>query len=81
VLVTDLGLLAKQSTDGSRDVFVQSIVSGEPVAGVTVDVVAKNGSTLFSQTTDAAGACTSTSSTAWCANARPCCCWHARPAT
>ena len=55
VLVTDLGLLAKQSTDGSRDVFVQSILSGEPVAGVTVDVVAKNGSTLFSQTTDAAG--------------------------
>jgi uncharacterized protein YfaS (alpha-2-macroglobulin family) len=55
VLVTDLGLLAKQSTDGSRDVFVQSTVSGEPVAGVTVDVVAKNGSTVFSQTTDAAG--------------------------
>ena len=55
VLVTDLGLLVKQSTDGSRDVFVQSIYSGEPVAGVTVDVIAKNGSTLFSQTTDAAG--------------------------
>lgn len=55
MLVTDLGLLAKQSTDGSRDVFVQSIATGEPVAGVTVDVVAKNGSTLFSQITDAAG--------------------------
>lgn len=55
VLVTDLGLLAKQSTDGSRDVFVQSIFSGDPVAGVTVDVVAKNGSTLYTQTTDIAG--------------------------
>jgi alpha-2-macroglobulin len=55
VLVTDLGLLVKQATDGSRDVYVQSIFSGEPVAGVTVDVIAKNGSTLFSQTTDAAG--------------------------
>jgi uncharacterized protein YfaS (alpha-2-macroglobulin family) len=55
VLVTDLGLLVKQSTDGSRDVFVQSIFSGEPLAGVTVDVVAKNGSTLFTQSTDAAG--------------------------
>ena len=55
VLVTDLGLLIKQSTDGSRDVYVQSIFSGEPVAGVTVDVIAKNGSTVFSQTTDAAG--------------------------
>ncbi|MEP7296284.1 MAG: alpha-2-macroglobulin [Burkholderiales bacterium] len=55
VLVTDLGLLVKQSTDGSRDVFVQSIFSGEPVAGVSVDVVAKNGSTIFSQATDAGG--------------------------
>jgi alpha-2-macroglobulin len=55
VLVTDLGLLVKQSTDGSRDVFVQSIFSGEPVAGVAVDVIAKNGSTVFSQTTGAAG--------------------------
>lgn len=35
--------------------FVQSIASGEPVAGVTVDVMAKNGSTLFSQTTDGGG--------------------------
>jgi hypothetical protein len=55
VLVTDLGLLIKQSTDGSRDVYVQSIFSGEPVSGATVDVVAKNGSTVFSQTTDSVG--------------------------
>ena len=55
VLVTDLGLLVKQSTDGSRDVFVQSIFAGTPVAGVQVEVLAKNGGTLFSQTTDAAG--------------------------
>jgi alpha-2-macroglobulin len=55
VLVTDLGLVVKQSTDGSRDVYVQSIFDGTPVAGVTVDVIAKNGSTLFSRPTDAAG--------------------------
>ena len=55
LLVTDLGLLVKQSLDGTRDVYVQSLFSGEPVAGVTVDVVAKNGSTLFTQTTDASG--------------------------
>ena len=55
VLVTDLGLLVKQSTDGSRDVFVQSIFSGEPVAGVSVEVLAKNGSTIYSQATDAGG--------------------------
>ncbi len=55
VLVTDLGLLVKQSPDGSRDVFVQSIFSGEPINGVTVEVLAKNGSTIFSQATDANG--------------------------
>jgi alpha-2-macroglobulin len=55
VLVTDLGLLVKLSPDGSRDVFVQSIFSGEPIGGVTVEVLAKNGSTIFSQATDASG--------------------------
>ncbi len=55
ILVTDLGLLVKQSADGSRDVYVQSIANGEPVSGVAVEVIAKNGNALFSQTTDAAG--------------------------
>ena len=55
VLVTDLGLVVKKSPDGSRDVFVQSLFTGLPVAAATVDVVARNGSTLFSQATDASG--------------------------
>lgn len=55
VLVTDLGILVKKGTDGSQDVFVQSIYTGQPVAGATVDVIGKNGLTLFSQTTDATG--------------------------
>ncbi len=55
VLVTDLGIVVKQSTDGSRDVFVQSLYTGLPVAGANVEVVAKNGSTLFNQATDANG--------------------------
>ena len=55
VLVTDLGVVVKQSTDGSRDVFVQSLFTGLPVAGAAVEVVAKNGSTLFNQATDANG--------------------------
>ncbi len=55
VLVTDLGLLVKQWADGSREVFVQSIFTGEPVAGVSVQVIAKNGSALLTQTTDATG--------------------------
>ena len=55
VVVTDLGILAKRSSDGSQDVFVQSIHSGEPVAGATVEVLGRNGVALMTQTTDASG--------------------------
>lgn len=55
VIVTDLGIVAKQAADGSRDVFVQSIANGQPVAGAAVEVWARNGAVLLSQTTDAGG--------------------------
>lgn len=51
VLVTDLGLLVKKNADGTRDVFVQSIQTGDPVNGVTITVLAKNGEYLLQQTT------------------------------
>lgn len=51
VLVTDLGLMVKKNADGSRDVFVQSIQSGDPVNGATITVLAKNGEYLLQQTT------------------------------
>ncbi|MBK6972546.1 MAG: alpha-2-macroglobulin [Sterolibacteriaceae bacterium] len=55
ILVTDLGLIAKRETDGTQVVFVQSIASGLPVAGASVDLIARNGATLGSQATDAQG--------------------------
>ncbi len=55
IVVTDLGLLAKRALDGSRDVFVQSIRTGRPVAGATVSVMALNGQPLFSETSSADG--------------------------
>ncbi|MEP7181937.1 MAG: alpha-2-macroglobulin [Betaproteobacteria bacterium] len=55
ILVTDLGLLMKREQDGTQVVFVQSIKSGQPVAGATVDVIARNGATLASQPSDASG--------------------------
>jgi uncharacterized protein YfaS (alpha-2-macroglobulin family) len=55
VVVTDLGVLAKQSVDGSQDVFVQSIRTGSPVPGARVSVVAENGQELFTGTTAADG--------------------------
>lgn len=55
VVLTDLGVIAKQALDGSRDVFVQSLSGGGPVAGARVRVIARNGETLIAQTTDASG--------------------------
>jgi len=49
IVITDLGLIAKRALDDSRDVFVQSIRSGQPVDGATVSVIAINGETLYSQ--------------------------------
>lgn len=51
VLVTDLGLMVKKNADGSRDVFVQSIKTGDPVNGAVITVLAKNGEYLLQQTT------------------------------
>ena len=55
VVLTDLGLLAKRSLDGSHDVFVQSIPTGEPASNVLVEVLGRNGLPVISRTTDAQG--------------------------
>ena len=55
VIVTDLGLIAKRATDGTREVFVQSIVTGLPVKGATIEVWGRNGLVLATATTDAEG--------------------------
>jgi uncharacterized protein YfaS (alpha-2-macroglobulin family) len=53
IVVTDLGMLVKGALDGSQDVFIQSIHTGQPVGGATVSVLALNGETLYSQDTTA----------------------------
>lgn len=55
VVVTDLGLVLKRSLDGTLDAYVQSIHNGTPVAGVLVEVIAKNGVTIASATTGDSG--------------------------
>src|SRR5262249_14769156 len=50
IVITDLGMIAKRALDDSRDVFVQSIRTGQPVDGAAVSVIAINGETLYSQT-------------------------------
>ncbi len=51
VMVTDLGFFVKTNTDGTRALFVQSIATGAPVAGATVEVIGLNGNPVFSAQT------------------------------
>jgi alpha-2-macroglobulin len=55
ILVTDLGFIVKQSNDGSRDVFVQSIQPRRPVSGARIEVIGRNGEPVAAATTDATG--------------------------
>jgi uncharacterized protein YfaS (alpha-2-macroglobulin family) len=55
VMVSDLGFFVKTNADSSRDVFVQSIASGAPVAGALVQVLGLNGNPLISMSTGADG--------------------------
>ncbi len=55
VLLTDLGFLVKDAQDGSHDVFVMSLRTGEPVADASVAILGRNGLPALSATTDATG--------------------------
>ena len=55
ILVTDLGLIVKNNADTSHDVFVQSIQSGKPVEGATVELLGKNGIALYQRVTSSDG--------------------------
>jgi uncharacterized protein YfaS (alpha-2-macroglobulin family) len=55
ILVSDLGLLVKKNADHTSDVFVASIKTGAPVAGVTVELLGRNGIAVQSATTSADG--------------------------
>lgn len=47
VLYTDMGLFYKESADGSANVFVVSLSTGEPKENVTVQVLGVNGLPVF----------------------------------
>ncbi|UPT74298.1 MAG: transglycosylase domain-containing protein [Elusimicrobiota bacterium] len=55
LLITDLGVLIKENADRTRDVFVQSLADGSPVAGARVEAVGLNGVPVASAFTDGAG--------------------------
>lgn len=58
VLLTDLGLIDKVDAQGQHWVYVQSFRSGAPVSGAELEVLAKNGTSVLSKATDAAGVAT-----------------------
>jgi uncharacterized protein YfaS (alpha-2-macroglobulin family) len=55
IMVSDLGFFVKTNADNSRDLFVQSIASGEPVAEAQVQVLGLNGNPILSTVTGADG--------------------------
>ena len=55
IMVTDLGFFVKNTADSNKDIFVQSIASGAPVAGAAVNVLGLNGNPVFSAYTDSGG--------------------------
>lgn len=55
IVVTDLGIVVKENTDGSRNVFVADITTQEPVANAKVEVLGKNGLPVLSSETNAEG--------------------------
>lgn len=55
LLVTDAGIIVKTARDESKDVFVQSISTGKPIAGAMVEVLGLNGRAVLSAKSDAKG--------------------------
>lgn len=51
ILITDLGILVKDNVDGSHDVFVQGLSTGQPASSTRVDVLGKNGISIVSEYT------------------------------
>ena len=55
ILVTDLGLILKKNADNSRNLFVVGLASGKAITDAQVDIIGKNGLSIFNTTTDSTG--------------------------
>ncbi|MBQ4133836.1 MAG: alpha-2-macroglobulin family protein [Desulfovibrionaceae bacterium] len=55
ILLTDLGMLVKDASDGSRTVFVRHLGSGEPAKNVEVRLLGANGLPVQTAVTDSSG--------------------------
>lgn len=55
IMVTDLGLVVKETQSGTNEVFSQNFNTGLPVANAQVEVIGKNGLTVLNFNTDQSG--------------------------
>ena len=55
ILISDLGLLVKNNSDASHEIFVQSVATGKPVADASVELLGRNGIALYTEKTDPQG--------------------------
>jgi alpha-2-macroglobulin len=55
ILVTDMGIIVKENRAGSKDLFVQSLSTGSPVENAEVNVLGRNGLTIFKGISDKDG--------------------------
>ncbi|HVQ65542.1 MAG TPA: MG2 domain-containing protein, partial [Terriglobia bacterium] len=55
ILITDMGFLVKETKDGGRDVFVQSLRTGEPVVDARIQMLGRNGLPVQAASTDSGG--------------------------
>ncbi len=55
LLLTNMGLTIKENVDGGRHIYVNSLVAGSPLANIRVRLLARNGTTLSENVTNAQG--------------------------
>ncbi len=55
IMITDLGVVLKSNANGSHEIFVQSVHTGQPVANAEVALLGKNGLPLLTQQTGSDG--------------------------
>ena len=55
IMVTDLGLLVKETQSNTHEVFVQNLRSGASVKSAQIEVIGRNGLAVLSTTADAEG--------------------------
>lgn len=55
VVVTDMGLVVKRSSNGGRDVFIESISAGKAIQGAKISVLGKNGQSISAAYSSSSG--------------------------